>query len=108
MTDTTHRPMTPQDLTRIRFVSDPQISPDGRRVAFVVTMLSEDKDQYLANIWMVDTAGGNHAASPRAQSAIRSRAGRQTAPTWPFSPSAQHIQKRNYTSCPPPGASPPG
>ena len=23
------RGMTPQDLTRIRFVSDPQISPDG-------------------------------------------------------------------------------
>jgi dipeptidyl aminopeptidase/acylaminoacyl peptidase len=58
MADTTGRPMTPQELTRIRFVSDPQISPDGQRVAFVVTMLSEDKDQYLSNIWMVDTAGG--------------------------------------------------
>ncbi len=58
MADTTGRPMTPQDLTRIRFVSDPQISPDGQQVAFVVTMLSEDKDQYLSNIWMVDTAGG--------------------------------------------------
>jgi dipeptidyl aminopeptidase/acylaminoacyl peptidase len=58
MADTSRRPMSPQDLTRIRFVSDPQISPDGRRVAFVVTTLSEDKDQSLANIWMVDTAGG--------------------------------------------------
>jgi dipeptidyl aminopeptidase/acylaminoacyl peptidase len=58
MADTTGRPMTPQDLTRIRFVSDPQISPDGRQVAFVVTLLSEDKDQYLSNIWMVDTSGG--------------------------------------------------
>ena len=58
MADTTGRPMTPQDLTRIRFISDPQISPDGQRVAFVVTMLSDDKDQYLSNIWMVDTAGG--------------------------------------------------
>jgi dipeptidyl aminopeptidase/acylaminoacyl peptidase len=57
MADTTGRPMTPQDLTRIRFVSDPQISPDGQQVAFVVTMLSNDKDQYLSNIWMVDTAG---------------------------------------------------
>jgi Tol biopolymer transport system component len=27
-------------------------------VAFVVTMLSEDRDQYLSNIWMVDTVGG--------------------------------------------------
>jgi dipeptidyl aminopeptidase/acylaminoacyl peptidase len=58
MDDPSRRPMTPQDLTRIRFVSDPQISPDGRRVAFVVTTLSDDKDQYLSNVWMVDTAGG--------------------------------------------------
>jgi dipeptidyl aminopeptidase/acylaminoacyl peptidase len=58
MADPSRRPMTPQDLTRIRFVSDPQISPDGRQVAFVVTTLSEERDQYLANIWMVDSAGG--------------------------------------------------
>jgi dipeptidyl aminopeptidase/acylaminoacyl peptidase len=50
--------MTPLDLTRLRFVSDPQISPDGTRVAFVVTTLSEDSDQYVANIWVLDTAGG--------------------------------------------------
>jgi dipeptidyl aminopeptidase/acylaminoacyl peptidase len=56
--NTSRRPMTPLDLTRLRFVSDPQISPDGTRVAFVVTTLSEDSDQYVANIWMLDTAGG--------------------------------------------------
>ena len=44
------RAMTPQDITHIRFVSDPQLSPDGRRVAFVVTRLSEDHDAYLSNI----------------------------------------------------------
>ncbi|MGH8064444.1 MAG: S9 family peptidase [Candidatus Entotheonellia bacterium] len=58
MADHNPRAMMPQDITRIRFVSDPQVSPDGRRVAFVVTMLSEEKDQYLSNIWMVNTAGG--------------------------------------------------
>ena len=41
------RPMTPDDLTRIRFVSDPQVSPDGSRVAFVVTTLSEERDVRL-------------------------------------------------------------
>lgn len=50
--------MVPEDLTRIAFVSDAQISPDGRRVAFVVTTLSEERDEYLASIWVVDTAGG--------------------------------------------------
>ena len=52
------RAMTPDDLTRIRFVSDPQLSPDGSRVAFVVTTLSEGRDEYLSQIWMVPAAGG--------------------------------------------------
>jgi dipeptidyl aminopeptidase/acylaminoacyl peptidase len=58
MADYNCRAMMPQDIARIRFVSDPQVSPDGRRVVFVITMLSEEKDQYLSNIWMVDTAWG--------------------------------------------------
>src|SRR4051812_29938047 len=31
------RPMTPDDVLAIRTVSDPQISPDGRWVAYVVS-----------------------------------------------------------------------
>ncbi|MFI5326470.1 MAG: S9 family peptidase [Candidatus Rokuibacteriota bacterium] len=71
----TPRAMVPQDLTRIRFASDPQISPDGRTVAFVVTVLSEDKDEYLSNIWVVSAAGGEprrFTTGPR----------RDTAPRW--------------------------
>jgi len=67
--------MTARDLTRIRFLSDPQASPDGRTVAFVVTMLSEEKDEYLSNIWLVDGAGGEprrFTTGPR----------RDTAPRW--------------------------
>jgi dipeptidyl aminopeptidase/acylaminoacyl peptidase len=67
--------MAPQDLTRIRFLSDAQISPDGRTVAFVVTVLSQEKDEYLSNIWLVDTAGGEprrFTTGPR----------RDTAPRW--------------------------
>src|SRR5262249_33524541 len=52
------RAMEPRDLTRIRFVSDPEISPDGAHVAFVVTELSEERDEYLSNIWMVNVTGG--------------------------------------------------
>ena len=69
------RGMRADDLTRIRFVSDPRISPDGRRVAFVVTTLSEEKDEYLSNIWLVDTEGG----TPRRFTA---GPGRDTAPRW--------------------------
>ena len=71
----TPRGMVPADLTRIRFVSDARVSPDGRVVAFVVTTLSEERDEYLSQIWLVDTAGGEprrFTAGPR----------RDTAPRW--------------------------
>jgi dipeptidyl aminopeptidase/acylaminoacyl peptidase len=67
--------MVPQDLTRIRFVGDPQVSPDGRTIAFVVTTLSEEKDEYLSNIWVVTAAGGEprrFTTGPR----------RDTTPRW--------------------------
>jgi len=72
---TTRRPIVPQDLMRLRFVSDPQISPDGRRIAFVVTTVSEEKDAYLSNIWLVETAGGE----PRR---FTTGALRDSAPRW--------------------------
>jgi len=71
----TPRGMVPADLTRIRFVSDARVSPDGRVVAFVVTTLSEERDEYLSQIWLVDTAGGEprrFTTGPR----------RDTAPRW--------------------------
>ena len=52
------RGMTPEDITRIRWLSDVQMSPDGLRVAFVVTTLSEERDEYLSNIWTVAADGG--------------------------------------------------
>ena len=61
MTEPPGRPMVPEDLLRIRFVSDPQLHPDGRRIAFVVTTLSEARDEYLSTIWVVDVDG----AGPR-------------------------------------------
>ncbi len=54
MTLASARAMVPQDITRIVWVSDPQISPDGTRVAFVATTLSEERDEYLSNVWVVD------------------------------------------------------
>jgi dipeptidyl aminopeptidase/acylaminoacyl peptidase len=75
MGETSPRAMTPQDLTRIRTASDPQIAPDGRRVAFVVTALSTERDEYLSNIWMVRTDSGE----PRR---FTTGPGRDTKPRW--------------------------
>ncbi|MFQ6053965.1 MAG: S9 family peptidase, partial [Candidatus Bathyarchaeia archaeon] len=43
-----------RDLMRIRMVSDPQISPDGSRVAFVHTTIDYKEDEYVSDIWLAD------------------------------------------------------
>ncbi len=40
------------DLYRLRLASDPQISPDGERVAFVVTTTDREADENRSNIWV--------------------------------------------------------
>jgi dipeptidyl aminopeptidase/acylaminoacyl peptidase len=67
--------MVPEDLLRIRFVSDPQLHPDGHRVAFVVTTLSEARDEYLSTIWMVKADGGDPRPFTRGPR-------RDTVPRW--------------------------
>jgi len=89
--------MVPQDLTRIRFVSDPQIAPDGRTVAFVVTTLSEEKDEYLSNIWMVSATGGEPRRFTTGPDGTPPRAGHPTARAWPSSPSASRARRASST-----------
>lgn len=53
------RPMTLEDLSRIALVSDPQASPDGQHIAWVVTHMDDDKDTYTSAIWLADADGAN-------------------------------------------------
>ncbi len=46
--------MRPDDLGRFRTVSDPQLHPDGVRVAFVVSRMDLVKDHYERQIWLWD------------------------------------------------------
>ena len=45
------------DLIKFIQVGDPQISPSGRYIAFVRKHVNADKNEYVTNIWMVDSAG---------------------------------------------------
>ena len=53
------RPWQSTDYYRLTVVSAPALAPDGRRVAFVVTTVVEDKDRRHNEIWMASTDGSS-------------------------------------------------
>ncbi|HCP91493.1 MAG TPA: S9 family peptidase, partial [Spartobacteria bacterium] len=52
------RDITEKDLWNFVWIGDPQVSPDGSRVAFVRVTVNEKKEGYNTSIWSVPTAGG--------------------------------------------------
>jgi len=56
---TARRPFMLDDLARLRGVSDPQISPDGQWVAYVVSTIDTKDDKSNTHIWMVGYDGKN-------------------------------------------------
>ena len=55
---TSSRSITIEDLYKYRPVSQPRISPDGKRIAFVVTTTDERTYAYRSSIWVVPVEGG--------------------------------------------------
>lgn len=51
------RAITAEDLYSLQFVDDPQISPDGRYVAFVKVTLDKIGNKYNRAIWLADLSG---------------------------------------------------
>ncbi len=69
------RAITDSDLFAFRWVAGPQISPDGRQVAYALVTVNAKHDGYETSIWTVATDG---ASAPR-----RLTAGlRDGAPRW--------------------------
>src|SRR5215204_4446029 len=50
--------ITEKDLFNFVWIGDPQVSPDGSRVAFVKVTVNDRKDGYNTSIWYVMTATG--------------------------------------------------
>jgi dipeptidyl aminopeptidase/acylaminoacyl peptidase len=70
----TRRAITVDDRSRTREVSDPQRSPDGQWVAFVVGTTDVEKDKRDSDLWMVRWDGSEEirlTASPESESRPR-------------------------------------
>jgi dipeptidyl aminopeptidase/acylaminoacyl peptidase len=68
--------LQPDDIARLTEVSDPQVSPDGRVIAVVVTTIDLDANEYRKRIWAVP-ADGSGPARP-----LTSGEHRDTTPRW--------------------------
>jgi dipeptidyl aminopeptidase/acylaminoacyl peptidase len=52
------RPMTLVDLINVPRISDPQLSPDGREIAYVWSAADWKANKRVTHIWRVEAAGG--------------------------------------------------
>ncbi len=72
--ETPKRPVTFDDLIRMQRVSEAQISPDGKSVAYTVATPDMDANRNASNIWVVSMSGG---------AAIQlTRSGHDSSPAW--------------------------
>jgi len=70
----TKHPITFDDMIKMHRLSEPQISPDGKWVAYTVATPDMDANRNVTNIWLVSTAGG--ASTQLTQS------GHDSSPVW--------------------------
>ncbi|MEW6062516.1 MAG: S9 family peptidase, partial [Bacteroidota bacterium] len=54
----TKRPMQLDDLFTTQRVSDPQLSPDGKTIAYVVTVVDKAANKTNSDIWLIPVTGG--------------------------------------------------
>ena len=69
------RTYTIEDLLKVRRVADPQVSPDGTRVAFTVGDVNYDANRVVNQIYVVSIDGGNPKQLTNGQSS-------SSAPRW--------------------------
>src|SRR5579864_2149042 len=81
------RPISELDLFRFVWVADPEISPDGARIAFVRVTVDAKREGYDTSLWIVDSAGG----TPRPLTAGH----RDSGPRW--SPDGRQLLFRRGT-----------
>jgi Tol biopolymer transport system component len=76
------RPMDFDDVMALKSISDPQVSPDGHWIAYVVTTADMKQDAADPDIWLISTEGGDPLRLTTSEK-------RDTSPRW--SPDGKHI-----------------
>lgn len=72
---TTKRPISETDIFGFVWIADPQISPDGRQVAFVRVTVDEKREGYETALWIVPADGSEPARA-------LTRGPRDLSPRW--------------------------
>ena len=72
--DSAKHPITFTDLISMHRVAEPQVSPDGKWVAYTVTTPDMEANRNASNIWLVATAGGAEIQL--------TRSGHDSSPAW--------------------------
>lgn len=86
------RPMTFEDLAKVERISDPQISPDGKWVAYVQGTVNLEANKVRRHIWLVPAEGSAPKQLTRGE-------GSDTRPRWsPDSKSLAFISTRGGKS----------
>ncbi len=52
--------LEPMDVFRVQVASDPQISPDGKRIVYVRQSADISSDRRVSNLWIVNFDGSEH------------------------------------------------
>jgi len=69
------RPITFDDLVKIQRISDPQVSPDGKWIAYVQGTVDLEANKTVKHIWLIPTEGGTPRQLTRGE-------GSDTRPRW--------------------------
>jgi dipeptidyl aminopeptidase/acylaminoacyl peptidase len=83
------RAIEPKDLALYRMISEPSLSPDGRRVAFSVKNPNLEEDRYDSDVYVIDAEGGTPTKF--------TSGGRDSDPSWsPDGTSLLFLSKRGF------------
>lgn len=72
---TAQRALQPEDLLALRTITDAQISPDGRQIAYALKTPDLERNEYRSAIYLVPTSGGESRQ-------VSGGPGRDSMPRW--------------------------